>query len=682
MLFLHSIHANIAGSRWAALGPLTSRDLGLGELPVSPFDFAAKAAAHAGRGLAGTAIPRSRAAAGRPEQPELLARVALEPGAGCLRAQPPVGAGPGARPLEVPLLLAEVAHVRGGAAGGAQIAVVPRRGPATGPGRAAADGEEEACVVWLVTLEGDETALLAVLDALSALGAVRSGLQKSFVVSSEELGSGGCATVYLAQLRGGGSGASRPAAIKLAREPGSEADKALLDEVPLLAAVQGHVNVVRFLGIFRAANVFGHVGSQWALALMCSRDGDLQNWVFQKGPQSEAFASEIQRGLLSALAHVHSRGIVHRDVKSENVLIVDGGKSCVLTDFGLAALALDAAAMSVPCGSVGYVAPEVLRREVPYGNKVDVFGAGVTLYYTLSRALPFTGGSAAQVLRRNLRCIVALESNEDLQQLGPLAKDFLTSLLQAAPEQRPAAVAALAHAWLAPCQRRPAAAPALRASLAPPRLAAAPLEPGDAEGPTEPLQGGPAPRRHSATTAAGRGAATWPPTLCPLRWGLSTGREDAEGSTSLATCAHRVAAPALPLRGTRRPVTARQHRGFRLLTCFPAARDCHGASTPIASTTADSEDTCFAGLSSGVASPNEGSFPRSSCKVQPDDLCKLDASSLVYFPTVGRAGSLGREAVGSGLARTGSKGSRGLRGSDAAVPSPAAVAAVRDCGLP
>lgn len=429
-------------------GPLNYRGLGLAEQPITPMRLASEAAVRLGRALTAKSVTKNANlvvdANTAKVDGQRASWISFDGPRLSLKIESPDDLDDH---LKVPLLRAEVAHAKVGPCRHL-IAVVPDPDAS----HEAAHGHEADFNVWALVLEGDEAALVSLLDCLSMLGAIRTGLHKSFVVSPNEVGSGGCATVYLAQSKAeksAGGGAKTSVAIKLASEPGSKSDKALLNEMPFLATAQGHNNIVQFLGLFRAYDVLGHIGTQWALALEFCREGDLKSWIFRRGPQSEEFAAKVQAGVLSAIVHIHVRGIVHRDVKSENILLAEGGNKGVLTDFGVAAYASDKVAMGVRCGSAGYVAPEVLKHEVSYDGKVDVFGMGVTLYYTLSGAVPFPGKDMGQILRRNSRCDICLEANEHLRFLTPSGKNFLLLLLQRSPENRPTAAAALLHAWLA-----------------------------------------------------------------------------------------------------------------------------------------------------------------------------------------------------------------------------------------
>merc|ERR1719210_2406929 len=107
----------------------------------------------------------------------------------------------------------------------------------------------------------------------------------------------------------------------------------------------------------------------------------------KQGVFGENAARSLFSGIIQGLDHIHRHDIVHRDIKAENVLL-KRDNFAVITDFGLATWISDRAQMARRCGSPGYVAPEVCLG-MQYDVKVDVFGAGVILYLTLSREMPF-----------------------------------------------------------------------------------------------------------------------------------------------------------------------------------------------------------------------------------------------------------------------------------------------------
>jgi serine/threonine protein kinase len=107
----------------------------------------------------------------------------------------------------------------------------------------------------------------------------------------------------------------------------------------------------------------------------------------------EARATEVLRSLLSALEYAHARGIVHRDVKAENVLF-DNADRPLLTDFGIALAKRDSARITtagLAVGSGGYMAPEQARGEAVDG-RADLYSVGVLAFELLTGHLPYLSG--------------------------------------------------------------------------------------------------------------------------------------------------------------------------------------------------------------------------------------------------------------------------------------------------
>lgn len=349
---------------------------------------------------------------------------------GCLLVGEPTG-GQG---LRLPLLHAELACVAA-SAGRHVLALLPRS-----EGDLEAEDELEELEAWVFTLHSAAAVVMTVMETLSRLGAIRSDLENAFSVSKTLLGVGVFASVYLADT----TYKAVPAALKVAGEAGSEEDRALPSEMRLLVAAQGHPNVIGFLGLFRTE----HLGRkpQWALAQQFCPGSDLVLHIAISGSLSERAAAELMSGPLSGIAHLHSRGIVHRDVTADNILIAEGGRA-VLADFGLAVFRAELASARGPTGTPGYAAPEMLRAPFKYGNKVDVFAFGVTLVWALFAMLPFHRQSTDETINSTARCQVDAHSIPQFGQVSELARALVLSLLTKHPEQRASAAAALAHAW-------------------------------------------------------------------------------------------------------------------------------------------------------------------------------------------------------------------------------------------
>lgn len=300
-----------------------------------------------------------------------------------------------------------------------------------------------------------------------------------FSLSKQALGNGGTAVVHLARPHAPTrDGAAADLAVKVFRprpldNEGKEQMRALRREVMLLQEVKGHPHVVTFhascaVHLPNDDETCGPIACSGAGCTMCSlgapcprpalifehlSGGDLWAQV-KRQPMGEARAAEVLRGLLSGLVHIHMKGIVHRDIKAENLLLAADGRP-VIVDFGSAAYLTDKEEMLRQCGSPGHIAPEVILGQ-QYGTKVDTFASGVTLYFLVSGTRPFGGKTIHDVLRRTVSGTVPFKS-EHFDKVGAGCKAFILALLMRSPADRPSAEAAQAHFWLEgePCAKAP-----------------------------------------------------------------------------------------------------------------------------------------------------------------------------------------------------------------------------------
>jgi hypothetical protein len=149
---------------------------------------------------------------------------------------------------------------------------------------------------------------------------------------------------------------------------------------------------------------------------------DLKERVMREGRLSVAETERIGRALLDILAVAHASGIVHRDVKPQNVRLGDDGRVCLL-DFGSARL--DAASQLTQTGTtVGtpeYMAPELFAASV-YDPRVDIYGLGATLYECLTGRPPQTADSLAE--------LAFLRTTTDVAPVRSLAPEVPAGLAQ------------------------------------------------------------------------------------------------------------------------------------------------------------------------------------------------------------------------------------------------------------
>ncbi|XP_077783428.1 hormonally up-regulated neu tumor-associated kinase isoform X1 [Podarcis muralis] len=201
-----------------------------------------------------------------------------------------------------------------------------------------------------------------------------------------------------------------------------------------------HPYIAQLLDILETEN------SYYLVMELCP-GGNLMHKIYEKKRLEEHEARKYIRQLILAVEHLHRAGVVHRDLKIENLLL-DDDNNIKLIDFGLsncASILGYTDPFSTQCGSPAYAAPELLARK-KYGPKIDVWSIGVNMYAMLTGTLPFTVEPFS--LRALYQKMVDKEMNPFPTQLSTAAVNFLRSLLEPDPTKRPNIQQALANRWL------------------------------------------------------------------------------------------------------------------------------------------------------------------------------------------------------------------------------------------
>ena len=156
---------------------------------------------------------------------------------------------------------------------------------------------------------------------------------------------------------------------------------------------------------------------------------------------------------ISAVAHMHDKGIVHRDLKLENLLYYDDfeDSKIMVADFGLSDWEVNLSAGSPVCGTPGYLAPEVIAREA-CTIASDVWAIGVVAYILLCGYPPFYAepdepDTDATILKKILKCQYKFHGRA-WNQVTDEAKDFIRALLNPDPLKRPTCEEAMLLPWL------------------------------------------------------------------------------------------------------------------------------------------------------------------------------------------------------------------------------------------
>jgi len=281
--------------------------------------------------------------------------------------------------------------------------------------------------------------VVSLVTQLQQSGVICGPVEETWDVTDKILGRGAHTEVRRAYKR---PGVKRPVdadecALKLISEPANMVS--VTKELQILVLVQRHPNIIAMHGMFELGMAL------WGLALQILPCGDLYDEVV-RGPLVEARALEVLSGVLCGLSHVHHRGIVHCDMKAENVLVDQTGRA-VIVDFGIAHFEYDCKNIPKPRGSPGYVAPEMLlARYDLVSYSLDMFATGVLFFFLLSGRLPFTGCNVALIFKKTIACHLDFRISAKFEHVGQDSRFLLKSMCKRHPEDRPTAFEGLAAA--------------------------------------------------------------------------------------------------------------------------------------------------------------------------------------------------------------------------------------------
>ena len=211
----------------------------------------------------------------------------------------------------------------------------------------------------------------------------------------ERIGTGGMAIVYKAKCHR----LNRLVAIKILKSDlaQNEEFRRRFNAESQAVAQLSHPNIVSVYDVSRGGDmeyIVMELIDGITLKQYMEKRGQL-NWL-----ESLHFITQIMRGL----SHAHSRGIIHRDIKPQNIMVLRDG-SVKVADFGIACLADSAQTLTQEAlGSVHYISPEQARGDRPDARS-DIYSSGVVLYEMLTGRLPFEGESAVSVAIQHLSSI-------------------------------------------------------------------------------------------------------------------------------------------------------------------------------------------------------------------------------------------------------------------------------------
>jgi calcium-dependent protein kinase len=198
-----------------------------------------------------------------------------------------------------------------------------------------------------------------------------------------------------------------------------------------------HPHVARLVDVYEDED-------RLSLVMECMAGGELFDRVIEKKKFSEKDAIVATHQMALAINYLHSHNVVHRDIKLENWLYESKDSDHLkLIDFGFSKI-VDGT-MKMSCGTLTYVAPEVLAKN--YTSQCDLWSLGVVVFILLGGYMPFSGPDDQQ--QRNIKAGNYKWKTEKWDSVSRNGQDFVKKLMTVDPQVRLTATQAMEHPWLA-----------------------------------------------------------------------------------------------------------------------------------------------------------------------------------------------------------------------------------------
>lgn len=263
-------------------------------------------------------------------------------------------------------------------------------------------------------------------------------ISKVYQFEKKEIGSGHYGVVRRAKLR---IDPNKIYAVKSIEKKKLKGDITLLKNELEMLRFSDHPNIIQFYEIYQDSVYFHFVMEH-------CEGGDITTRLENQGAFNEDTARRIVFQVLYAINHLHSCGIVHRDIKPDNFLFKNktAESEVKLIDFGLSRKFSAGTKLNTLLGTPYYVAPEILDKR-GYTEKVDLWSVGVMLYLLLVADFPFKADNNAELFEKIRKSEPSMTASPQLRALSANGKALLKNLMEKNPNKRFSARQALRDPW-------------------------------------------------------------------------------------------------------------------------------------------------------------------------------------------------------------------------------------------
>ncbi|XP_071484117.1 testis-specific serine/threonine-protein kinase 3-like [Diadema antillarum] len=249
------------------------------------------------------------------------------------------------------------------------------------------------------------------------------------------LGEGSYAAVYSCQLNNN-RGKCAIKIVNRKKAPKDFLEKFLPREMKILSQVK-HRNIVKCYDIF-------DTGNKVYMVLELAGHGDLLDYIKLRRSLSEDKARAFFTQMVDGVSYIHSLGIVHRDMKCENILL-DNMNVIKISDFGFARFMEPRDLSKTYCGSAAYAAPEILKGNMYNGKAYDVWSLGIILYIMVCGTMPFDDSNIKRMIKDQLDQRLCFTKKKEV---SLLFKDAIFAILQPIADRRLKIDEIPLHPWM------------------------------------------------------------------------------------------------------------------------------------------------------------------------------------------------------------------------------------------